>query len=165
MVLALVERDGAADDVAPPAEAAPQGRRDDGARVIDEPLAEARWTELPRERRRHRRAGDELRVARGRHVVSAGAEPAERVEARGLLLVVLQLGHRHRPRRARVGRDHAVQRNEALAVRVRQRPQQHAVDDGEDRRGRADPDGKRDHGEQGDARRRLPRGPSLGEGR
>ena len=65
-VLALVERDGAADDLAPAAEAAPQGARDDGARVVGEPLAEERWTELPRERRRHRRAGDELRLARRR---------------------------------------------------------------------------------------------------
>ena len=103
-VLALVERDGAADDLAPAAEAAPQGARDDGARVVGEPLAEERWTELPRERRRHRRAGDELRLARGRQAESAGAEPAEGVEARGLLLVVLQLGHRHRHDRARVRR-------------------------------------------------------------
>ena len=97
--------------------------------------------------------------------ISAGAEPAEHVEARGLLLVVLQLGDRHQIERARAGRVHAVQRHEALAVRVRQRPQQHAVDDGEDRRGRADPDGKRDHCEQRDAGRRFPGGPGLGEGR
>ncbi len=93
------------------------------------------------------------------------AEPAERVEARGLLLVVLQLGNRHRHERARRCRARAVQRHEALAVRVGQRPQQHAVDDGEDRRGRADPDGKRDHCEQRDAGRRFPGGPGLGEGR
>ena len=134
-------------------------------RVVGEPLAEERRTELPRQGRRHRRAGDELRLARRRQVVSAGAEPAEHVEARGLLLVVLQLGNRHRHERARLGRARAVQRHEALAVRVGQRPQQHAVDDGEDRRGRADPDGKRDHCEQRDAGRRFPGGPGLGEGR
>ena len=90
--MALVERDGAADDLAPAAETPPQGRRDDGARVVDEPLAEARCTELPRECWRHGRAGDELRLARRCQAESARAEPAERVEARGLLLVVLQLG-------------------------------------------------------------------------
>ena len=40
--------------------------------VVGEPLAEERWTELPREGRRHRRAGDELRLARRRQLVLAG---------------------------------------------------------------------------------------------
>jgi hypothetical protein len=41
-IAALVERDGAADDVAPAAKAPPQGARDDGAAVVGEPLAEER---------------------------------------------------------------------------------------------------------------------------
>ena len=100
-VAPLVERDGAADDVALAAKAPPERARDDGAAVVGEPLAEERWTELSRQGGRHRRAGDELRLARRRQMESAAAEPAERVEARGLLLVVLQLGNRHRHERAR----------------------------------------------------------------
>ena len=164
-VAALVERDGAADDVAPAAKAPPEGGRDDGAAVVGEPLAEQRRTEFPREGRRHGRAGDELRLAWRRQMESAGAEPAERVEARCLLLVVLQLEHRHRHHRAGLVVLAPYSEHEALAVRVGQRPQQHAVDDGEDGGGRADPDGKRDHGEQRDAGRRFPGGPGLGEGR
>ena len=37
-----VERDGAADDVAPAAKAPPERARDDGAAVVGEPLAEER---------------------------------------------------------------------------------------------------------------------------
>src|SRR2546430_6013165 len=97
----LVEGDGGAEDVAPAAEATPEGARDDGAAVVGEPLAEDRRTELPREGRRHRRAADELRLARRRQAESAATEPAERVEARCLLLVVLRLRNRHRHERAR----------------------------------------------------------------
>ena len=43
----------------------------------------------------------------------------------------------------------------------RKRPQQHAVDDGEDRGGRACPDGKRDHREQRDAGSGFPGGAGL----
>ncbi len=68
-IAARVERDGAADDVAPAAKAPPEGARDDGARVVGEPLAEERWTEFPRQGRRHRRARNELRLARRRQVV------------------------------------------------------------------------------------------------
>ena len=164
-VAALVERDGLADDVAPAAKAPPEDARDDGAVVVGEPLAEERRPELPRQGRRHRRAGDELRLAGRCQLVSAGTEPAEHVEARCLLLVVLQLGNRHRHERARRCRARAVQRHEALAARVGQRPEHHAADDGEDRRGRADADGKRHHCEQCDAGRRFPGGPGLGEGR
>ena len=72
-IAARVERDGAANDVAPAAKAPPEGARDDGARVVGEPLAEERWTELSRQGRRHRRARDELRLARRRQVVCGRA--------------------------------------------------------------------------------------------
>ena len=41
-IAALVERDGAANDVAPATKAPPEGTRDDGAAVVGEPLAKER---------------------------------------------------------------------------------------------------------------------------
>src|SRR5688500_1015794 len=62
---------------------------------------------------------DAWRLAWCRQVESARAEPAEGIEARGLLLVVLQVGHRVPQKRARLVRPRTPYRHEALAARVR----------------------------------------------
>ena len=48
-------------------------------------------------------------------------------------------------------RDRVPEQDEPLGIRERQRPQQHRVDDGEDRDRRADGDGQRQQGEEREA--------------
>src|SRR5262249_54296933 len=161
-----VERNRAADDVGPAAETPPERGRENGARVIGEPVTEKRGSQLPRQGRRDACAENELRLAgRRRMAASRKAEPPQDAEARGLLVVVRELGRGHSEEDAWLRRLRAEDRDEALAAGVRERAEQHTVDHSKYRRGRADAEGECDDGEHGDGRRRFPGGPRVGEGR
>ncbi len=72
----------------------------------------------------------------------------ERVEGVRLRAVVVQLLNRDADRRAAGERRRFAHEHEAIAVRIRQRLQQNAVDEAEDRSVRADAERQREHGEQ-----------------
>ena len=76
----------------------------------------------------------------------------DRLEGGRLVAPQDELRDRGQPRRADARRGHELE--EAIGLRIGERPQQHGVDDGEDRGVRADADGE--HGERGQRESRRP---------
>ena len=93
--------------------------------------------------RRHQSAGGAMRLAAAEHVEGPVAELNELIDRLRLAAIIGDL----REREARVldagGGLHLPQVHDAIGVRIRQRPQQHAVDDAEDRGVRADAEPQR----------------------
>jgi hypothetical protein len=92
-----VERERLADDRRVRSQAPPQGVGEHDAGVVSEPRAERRTHGEPGdERRRDFGSRQVLRFAGVRHVVVAGFQPAEDIEAAGALLVLDQVAERVR---------------------------------------------------------------------
>jgi hypothetical protein len=101
-----------------------------------------------------------LRPAGQHHFVSV---PGRQVRERPALgAEVDEVGERH-PGRGRILRIRRPHRDEAIAIRERQGPQQHGVHDAEHRRVRADADRQRGNGDCGDGGRSTKRAQTVAE--
>ena len=104
---------------------------------------------------------DVLRVARRRQVQLVLAKPTEHIEAVRPLLILEEVNGAARPDLIGLAEATAVEHQEPIAVRIRQRRQHHPIHHGVDRRGRADADRQRWNGQQSDALRVRPGVPGL----
>ena len=150
-------------------EGAPEHARITGESALPHPVAEHDDAVLPREILRlgkataeHRRdfqeveeiprdgGGDDafgaVAACEGRGAAGEGGDPGER----GRLFAPVEKGRR-RDRESAVLRHDLEQANEAIRLRIRQRPQKHAVHDAEDRAGGADPESQREDGDDREA--------------
>ena len=161
-IAAPVEREGPADDGGVGSQPPPERSGNHDARLILEPLAQ-NWihAELAGQRRRDRNTLDVMRLTREDQVLAGVAEPSERIEDAGPLLIRLCVLERERPVVHGIVDLCAEDDDEPVAVTIRQWFQHHRVDDGVDRCGGSD---ARCEGSRREERDRLgvpPRSPRL----
>ena len=118
--------------------------------VGEQAAALRRQPERVEERAGHERADEPLRLVDAREVHALRKPQRHRLERVALLLNLLELLVRQQPARKR--RRLSEHRHETVGVRVRQRPQEHGVDDAEHGGVGADAKGERKDGDEREGR-------------